>query len=413
MPIQQEGLGLYIHWPWCKKKCPYCDFNSHVAAAAPVKAYVKSLEAQMLALADQLDCKRLLTSVFFGGGTPSLMPPQVVEQLLTTAEKTFGFAKDIEITLEANPTSSEAQKFAQFAAAGVNRMSIGMQSLTLEDLTFLGRTHNVSEAKAAINAAQKAVNNVNLDLIYGLPNQNLDQWLKNLETVFSLGTQHISCYQLTLEKNTAFYADWLKGRLTPAPDHIQADFYEQTTALLLENGYEHYEVSNYAKPNYACRHNRNIWRYGSYLGIGAGAHGRIPLPTGLTATRNFKMPEVFIEKAAAPTLGIFETELLKPTIQAFEATLLGLRLKEGLPLQRLEVLGQKPWQAFIDEQALHVLVENGLLTVDLEKQNKQNNPNSSNKQPAAPSYPTLQATEKGFLLLDSVVEHLIKLPNQN
>lgn len=407
-PLTQQGLGLYIHWPWCKKKCPYCDFNSHVAAAAPVEAYVNALEKQMFSFSEQLDSKRLLTSVFFGGGTPSLMPPQVVERLLNTAEKAFGFAHDVEITLEANPTSSEAQKFAYFAAAGVNRMSIGMQSLTPADLTFLGREHNVTEAKAAIQAAQKAVNNVNLDLIYGLPNQDLDQWLKNLESVFALGTQHISCYQLTIEKNTAFYADWLKGRLKPAPDHLQADFFEQTTALLCEKGYEHYEVSNYAKPNYACRHNRNIWRYGGYLGIGAGAHGRAPFNNGLAATRNFKMPETFIEKVNTPQLGVFEEEPLTPAIQAFEATLLGLRLKEGLPLGRLHALGQKPWQTFIDETAIVTLVENGLLETTRPSTDAQSpHPLTAITIPPAP---TLTATEKGFLVLDSVVEHLIKLP---
>lgn len=391
-PVQQEGLSLYIHWPWCKKKCPYCDFNSHVAADAPVEDYLKAVEHQLVSISSQLSSKHLLTSVFFGGGTPSLMPPQGVERLLSLAEKTFGFADDIEITLEANPTSSEAQKFADFVQAGVNRFSVGMQSLTESDLTFLGREHSVSEAKHAIEAAQKACGNVNLDLIYGLPHQDLDLWLQHLDEVFALGTQHISCYQLTIEKNTGFYADWRKGLLKPAPEHIQADFYEQTTDKLTAHGYEHYEVSNYAQPGYACKHNRNIWRYGGYLGLGAGAHGRTPFQTGLCATRNYKMPQKFIDEAQGATLGIFEQEALTPKIQAFEATLLGLRLKEGLPLKRLEAVGHAPWQNFIDVGAITVLVENGLLKADLEGPN-----------------PTLYATEKGFLILDSVIEHLIKL----
>lgn len=399
-PILQQGLSLYIHWPWCKKKCPYCDFNSHVAAKAPVEDYVKAVQHQLVSLASSLNTadksKYLLTSIFFGGGTPSLMPPHVVEELLNTAQKTFGFADDIEVTLEANPTSSEAQKFKDFAHAGINRLSVGMQSLTADELTFLGREHSVGEATAAIEAAQKAVNNVNLDLIYGLPNQDLGQWLKHLETVFSLGTQHISCYQLTIEKNTAFYADWRKGRLKPADENIQADFYEHTTTLLLNKGYTHYEVSNYAKPGFECRHNRNIWRYGAYMGVGAGAHGRIAQNGGngglLTATRNYKMPETFIEHAHSSNHGIFETDPLTPQVQAFEATLLGLRLLEGLPLKRLEALGNAPWQTFIDEKAITLLVENGLLQADLTSAN-----------------PTLYPTEKGFLILDSVVEHLIKV----
>lgn len=390
-PILQEGLSLYIHWPWCKKKCPYCDFNSHVAADAPTEDYLKALKHQLVSLAAQLKSKHSLTSIFFGGGTPSLMPPKGVEQLLNTAKDMFGFAGDIEITLEANPTSSEAQKFNDFVAAGINRFSVGMQSLTESELQFLGREHSADEARKAIETAQSACGNVNLDLIYGLPNQDLDQWLSHLDEVFALGTQHISCYQLTIEKNTGFYADWRKGRLTPAPEHIQADFYEQTTAKLLEKGYEHYEVSNYAKPGYKCKHNRNIWRYGGYLGVGAGAHGRTPYATGICATRNYKMPQKFIEEAHTPKLGVFESESLTPQIQAFEATLLGLRLKEGLPLERLSHLGQAPWQNFIDEPALGVLIDNGLLRADLSNEN-----------------PTLYATEKGFLILDSVIEHLIK-----
>ena len=391
-PIQQEGLSLYIHWPWCKKKCPYCDFNSHVAADAPIEDYLNAVKHQLVSLSKQIPSKHSLTSIFFGGGTPSLMPAAGVENLLSTAEKTFGFAEDIEITLEANPTSSEAKKFNDFVSAGVNRFSVGMQSLTESELQFLGREHSVTEAMHAIEAAQTACRNVNLDLIYGLPDQDLPTWLNHLDDVFKLGTQHISCYQLTIEKNTGFYADWRKGRLKPAPEHIQADFYEQTTAKLLDKGYEHYEVSNYAKPGYECKHNRNIWRYGGYLGIGAGAHGRTPLTDGLTATRNYKMPNKFITEAHSPNLGIFEHDVLSPEIQAFEATLLGLRLKEGLPLKRLEAVGGQPWHNFIDVKAIDMLVENGFLMTDLQSDN-----------------PMLYATPAGFLILDSVIEHLIKV----
>ena len=333
-----------------------------------------------------------VSSVFFGGGTPSLMPPAYVKTLIDEARELFGFTDDVEITLEANPTSSEAEKFRAFFEAGVNRFSVGMQSPEERDLAFLGREHNASEAVNAIKSALDVTPNVSLDLIYGLPDQSLGLWAENLKKLAALGTPHISCYQLTIEKNTKFYADMNKGRLTPASDNTQADFYKATNEILTNAGFTQYEVSNYAKEGRECRHNKNIWRYGSYIGIGAGAHGRTRQRDGkLLATRNYKMPEKYIAQVKANGQGRYEADATMPDTQVTEAVLLGLRLSEGLPLKRPEVLGGKSWQHYLNSEGIDLMRVNGFLSTE-DKNNLS----------------TLQPTPQGLAMLESVLGWVIK-----
>lgn len=380
--------ALYIHWPWCRKKCPYCDFNSHVNQGAPAEDYLAALLREMETSAQTVAPGRLV-SVFFGGGTPSLMAPEYVAALVDKAHDLFGFAPDIEITLEANPTSAEAAKFQAFAAAGVNRFSIGMQSPEAADLAFLGREHSADEATDAVKDALKATPNVSLDLIYGLPNQDLDTWQANLKGLALLGTPHISCYQLTIEKNTRFYADMNKGRLTPAPDDAQATFYHETNTVLTEAGFEQYEVSNYARGGAVCHHNKHIWQYGSYIGIGAGAHGRTRQGAGtLLATRNYKMPEKYIDMVRQNGHGHYEAQPIEAEEQATEALLLGLRLAEGLPLERLEALTGNPWHTHLEKDGIALMATNGLLVPEVDT--------------------TLKATPQGLAMLEGVLGYIVK-----
>lgn len=333
-----------------------------------------------------------LSSIFFGGGTPSLMAPEYARELINKARQLFGFTDNIEITLEANPTSSEAAKFKAFNDAGINRFSVGMQSPEENDLAFLGREHSKDEALNAVKDAMAVTDNVSLDLIYGLPNQNLELWAENLKVLAGLGTPHISCYQLTIEKNTKFYADMNKGRLTPSPDHSQADFYKKTNQVLTEAGFSQYEVSNYARGSAECRHNKHIWQYGSYIGIGAGAHGRTRQKDGvLLATRNYKKPETYIQKVADAGHGRYEIEQVLPNQQVTEATLLGLRLSEGLPLSRLEELAGNAYEDYISSQGVELMETNGFLIAG-NKQRKD----------------VLQATPQGMAMLESVLGYVLK-----
>ena len=391
-----QNHALYIHWPWCKKKCPYCDFNSHVNTAAPTDAYVNALCSEMAGIA-AFATKKPLASIFFGGGTPSLMPPEVVAILVEKAEKLFGFAQDIEITLEANPTSAESDKFSAFVHAGVNRFSIGMQSPDEKDLVFLGREHNADEAFQAIKMAQQTDANVSLDVIYGLPHQDLAKWQKNLRALCALDTSHISAYQLTIEKNTKFYADMRKGLLAPATDTAQADFYHTTNQVLESTGFCQYEVSNYARNGAQCQHNTHIWRYGSYIGIGAGAHGRTRQQDGtLLATRNYKMPEKYINAVQENSHGRYEYETILPNQQASEALLLGLRLSEGLPMSRLEALNNQPWRETLSEDGIELMVTNGFLLREQSNRRSAQHP------------PLLKPTRQGLAMLEGVLSYIHK-----
>ncbi|MEP3420683.1 MAG: radical SAM family heme chaperone HemW [Erythrobacter sp.] len=323
--------ALYIHWPFCAKKCPYCDFNSHVRASVDADAWQTALIADMRAEA-QVAGGEALSSIFFGGGTPSLMPPHVVGALLEEAARLWGFANDIEITLEANPSSVEAANFAQLAEVGINRVSLGIQSLDDEVLQWLGRLHVADEAVGALNVAQKHFARVNFDLIYALPDQTSEQWEVQLARALAFGTSHMSLYQLTIEPGTRFATDVRRGEFAPLDDDASAELFELTQSMTQAAGLPAYETSNHAKIGEESRHNLTYWRYQDYVGIGPGAHGR----RGGFATVRHKKPENFLKAVHDHRHGICEQSHLPIEEQAAESLLMGLRLREGVDLHALE-----------------------------------------------------------------------------
>ncbi len=327
---EQEPLALYIHWPFCVSKCPYCDFNSHVRDSVDQAAWRAALLSD-LAHEAALTPGRKLQSIFFGGGTPSLMPPETVAALLDAAERHWGFAPDIEITLEANPSSVEAARFADIAAAGVNRVSLGLQALDDAALRFLERAHDVREGLGALAVAQSVFDRVTFDLIYARPDQSPQAWDRELTQAIALGTGHLSLYQLTIEDGTRFATDALKGSLIELDPDRAADLFEATRARTAAAGLPAYEVSNHAKPGQQSRHNLAYWRYQDYLGIGPGAHGR---RLGAATVRH-KKPENWLKRVAATGHGIQVEDPLAPRERATEALLMGLRLDEGVDLAHL------------------------------------------------------------------------------
>jgi putative oxygen-independent coproporphyrinogen III oxidase len=317
--------ALYIHWPYCLSKCPYCDFNSHVRESVEVAEWQAALVADMRHEADAAG-GAALESVFFGGGTPSLMPPALVAALLAEAERLWGFAPGIEVTLEANPSSVEAANFAALAGVGVNRVSLGLQALEDEALRFLGRQHSAREGLAALDIAQRVFERVSFDLIYARPRQTPGQWAAELERALGFGTGHLSLYQLTIEPGTRFATDVRLGAFAPLADDPAADLFAITRELTDAAGLPAYEVSNHARPGEASRHNLTYWRYHDYCGIGPGAHGR----RGGMATTRHRKPENFLEAVARNGHGLNEERALAASEQAAEALLMGLRLREGI-----------------------------------------------------------------------------------
>jgi putative oxygen-independent coproporphyrinogen III oxidase len=366
-------LALYVHWPFCVSKCPYCDFNSHVRESVDQEVWRKALLADLAYEATRTTGRRL-SSIFFGGGTPSLMPPQTVAALIEAAERHWGFASGVEITLEANPSSVESARFADLAAAGVNRVSLGLQSLDDEALRFLGRAHDVREGLAALATAQRAFGRVSFDLIYALPGQSEADWHKELGCALSFGTGHLSLYQLTIEPGTRFAALAAKGALAPPdPDHGAA-LYELTREMTEEAGLPAYEISNHARRGEESRHNLAYWRYAPYAGVGPGAHGR----RGGMATRRHRKPENFLSAVARNGHGIEEEAPVSLVEAATETVLMGLRLREGVEIARVaEVL---------DLRAVDRLAAQGLLAVEEER---------------------LRATPRGMLLLDAILADIV------
>lgn len=351
-----EPLALYVHWPFCVSKCPYCDFNSHVRAAVDEAAWRDALLAD-LAHEAGLTPGRRLTSIFFGGGTPSLMQPETVAAVLAAAERHWGFADDIEITLEANPSSVEAARFAGLAAAGINRVSLGLQSLDDQALHLLGRAHDVKEGLAALDTAQRHFDRVSFDLIYALPGQSEAAWEAELARAIGFGTGHLSLYQLTIEPGTRFATMVDKGELTPVdPDH-GATLFELTRDGSAAAGIPAYEVSNHARRGEESRHNLTYWRYGDYLGVGPGAHGR----RGGEATFRRRKPENWMDAVARNGHGIESTEPLPPEDRAAEALLMGLRLAEGIDLDHIARRSGLPVGRLIDDDAAQRLEALGLL----------------------------------------------------
>lgn len=343
--------ALYIHWPFCARKCPYCDFNSHVRERVDHDLWRNALLADMRREA-ALAGGEPLESVFFGGGTPSLMPPALVEALLQEAETLWGFAPNIEITLEGNPSSVEAANYADLASAGINRASLGLQSLEDEALRFLGRLHDANEGMAALDVAQRHFGRVSFDLIYALPGQTAEQWRAQLERGLAFGTGHLSLYQLTIEPGTRFATDVRLGNLVPLDDERAADLYELTQDITDAAGLPAYEVSNHARPGEESRHNLTYWRYRDYAGIGPGAHGR----RGGHATLRHKKPENWLEAVATSGNGLVEERPLGLREQASEALMMGLRLAEGVDLAEMSERFDIPIDELVDWKRFYFYV---------------------------------------------------------
>ncbi|MGC1270154.1 MAG: radical SAM family heme chaperone HemW [Croceibacterium sp.] len=348
--------ALYIHWPFCLKKCPYCDFNSHVRDGVDVPRWQAALLADMQVEAEVAGGEPL-TSIFFGGGTPSLMPPALVATLLEQAERLWGFTPDIEITLEANPSSVEAAKFAALADAGVNRVSLGLQALDDAALRFLGRLHDVSEGLAALDVAQRHFARTSFDLIYARPGQTAEDWDRELARALAFGTGHLSLYQLTIEANTRFATDVRQGALTPLADDPAAELFTLTRDRTAAAGLPAYEISNHARPGQESRHNLTYWRYQDYCGIGPGAHGR----RGGLATQRHRKPENWLDAVEQRGSGTQEERPLSASEQASEALLMGLRLAEGIePAALSGRFGIVP-DALIDAAKLEFYTRMGLM----------------------------------------------------
>jgi putative oxygen-independent coproporphyrinogen III oxidase len=323
------SLALYIHWPFCLAKCPYCDFNSHVRDSIPQTRFAAALRRELAWEAGRLG-PRALTSIFFGGGTPSLMDPETVAALIDDARTLFSPSDDLEVTLEANPTSVERAKLAAFREAGVNRLSLGVQALDDAALTALGRRHDAGQAIAALEHARATFPRLSFDLIYARPGQSLAAWRRELRRALALAADHLSLYQLTIEPGTAFEALHRGGGIVLPDEDLAASLYDATAEEAAGFGLRPYEISNYAVPGAESRHNLAYWRYADYAGIGPGAHGRVTLNGVLTATRRHRAPEPWAERVEALGHGSTPEEIVSPRDRAREALLMGLRLAEGI-----------------------------------------------------------------------------------
>jgi putative oxygen-independent coproporphyrinogen III oxidase len=376
---QMDPLALYIHWPFCVSKCPYCDFNSHVRDSVDQDAWKAAL-LKDLAYEASLTPGRTIGSIFFGGGTPSLMPPATVAALIEATGKHWLLADDVEITLEANPSSVEAARFADLARAGVNRSSLGLQALDNDALHFLGRAHDVDEGLAALNTAQRHFARVSFDLIYARPDQSPDAWASELNRALAFGTEHLSLYQLTIEPGTRFATLVQQGALKPIDEEAAADLFEATRTTTAARGLPAYEVSNHARPGAESRHNLTYWRYRDYVGIGPGAHGR----RSAMATVRHKKPENWLSAVARNGQGAQSETPLLGRERATEALLMGLRLCEGVDLARIRAMSGLT--DIVDHDAINSLTTHDLLTLDADR---------------------LTVTETGMLLLDSILAEIV------
>jgi putative oxygen-independent coproporphyrinogen III oxidase len=387
MTAMDEAFGVYIHWPYCAAKCPYCDFNSHVRRELSEERYLGAVLRELAHFA-ALAPKRVVSSVFFGGGTPSLMEPATAGRVLDAIAGQWTLAPDAEITLEANPSSVEAGRFADFRSAGINRVSLGVQSLNDDELRFLGRLHDAAEARAAIDIAHTHFDRVSFDLIYARPGQTPAAWRAELTDALSLAAGHLSLYQLTIEPGTAFHRLHAAGKLHVPKDDDAAILFELTQELSAAAGLPAYEISNHARPGEEARHNLLYWRYGEYAGVGPGAHGRIAMSEGGPAMSGARLatsaerdPAQWAALVAAHGHGLTGYESLSRLEEAEEMLLMGLRLNDGFSLERLERrTGYRPEAATL----LHLAGE-GLLQWE-------------------PGGGTISPTPEGRLLLNSIIE---------
>lgn len=353
----EPGFGIYLHWPFCAAKCPYCDFNSHVRHQPVdqprfVAAFLKEMERMR-----SISGPKVVTSIFMGGGTPSLMTPETVGEILNGVAKNWHVPDGIEITMEANPSSVEAERFRGYRAAGVNRVSMGVQALNDRDLKFLGRLHDVADALKAIKLAREIFPRMSFDLIYARPNQTVAEWEAELAEAISYAVDHLSLYQLTIEEGTAFYGLHKAGKLIVPDGELSADLYEATQNITAKHGMPAYEVSNHAVPGAESRHNLTYWRYGDYAGIGPGAHGRLSKGAYKLATATERNPEQWLAKVEANGHGMVDEELLGHEEQADELLLMGLRLREGIDLVRWRDLSGRD----LDPDKEDFLIQHGFI----------------------------------------------------
>ena len=338
MTSSEEAFGIYVHWPFCKAKCPYCDFNSHVRhGGVDAMSFAKALATELKWFAEKRPA-RTVSSIFFGGGTPSLMPPEAVGHVLDAIAALWSVSPQVETTLEANPTSIEAENFRGYRAAGVNRVSVGVQALKDEDLKALGRQHSAEEALAAFRLAAKIFPRVSFDMIYARPDQTAAEWRQELSRALAEQQGHMSLYQLTIEPGTAYFDLYERGRLVTPSDDRAADFYDLTQELTEKAGLQAYEVSNHAALGQESRHNLLYWRYGEYAGVGPGAHSRIADGENRRALAAERHPETWRELVATKGHGITSDTVVTPPEQASEYLLMGLRVSEGIDLDRYAAL---------------------------------------------------------------------------
>jgi oxygen-independent coproporphyrinogen-3 oxidase len=375
-------FAVYVHWPFCLSKCPYCDFNSHVRHAAIVETrYLSAFERELAATAERTP-GRTVSTIFFGGGTPSLMQPQTVQSILDAIGKHWSVAPDVEVTLEANPTSVEATRFRGYRAAGVNRVSLGVQSLDDAALKELGRLHTAQEALDAVAIARAIFDRYSFDLIYARPRQTLDSWGGELKRAIAEAAEHLSLYQLTIEPGTPFFGLHKAGKLPIPGDDLGRDLYDLTQVTCADAGLPAYEISNHARPGAECRHNLVYWRGHDYAGVGPGAHGRLIIDGRRYATETEKRPEAWLARVETNGHGLIVDEKLTPGEQADEFLLMGLRLAEGIDMGRYTALSGRA----LDPKRISFLREGG--AVETTETGR------------------LRVTQSGFPLLDAVVADL-------
>jgi putative oxygen-independent coproporphyrinogen III oxidase len=355
-----EPFGIYVHWPFCLSKCPYCDFNSHVRDQIDQDRWCRAMLREIKHTANHWD-GATVTSIFFGGGTPSLMPPKTISAVVEKVGEYWGLDQKVEITVEANPTSVESGRFAELKNAGVNRISLGVQALDNDVLSFLGRGHSVTEAIAAIEIAATHFERYSFDLIYARPGQTLLDWHQELDSALALAGSHLSLYQLTIERGTPFYGLWQQGRLTQLDENQAAEMYEFTQERLSDAGLPGYEISNHATPGSECQHNLLYWHYGNYAGVGPGAHARLKKDNQKYALERRKLPERWLQMVETEGHGTRQAEALNTNDRLVELVLMGLRTHRGIPhAQFLSEIG-KPIESCLDNEALNAFLANNLL----------------------------------------------------
>ncbi|MCZ6847186.1 MAG: radical SAM family heme chaperone HemW [Alphaproteobacteria bacterium] len=380
-----DTLAIYVHWPFCRSLCPYCDFNSHVSDHVDHARWRAALLRELEHYAE-LAGPRRVTSIFFGGGTPSLMAPDTAAAVIEAVAQHFILDEDIEITLEANPTSVESDRLVAFAGAGINRVSLGIQALDNAALAFLGRTHSAEEAITAIETAADTFERYSFDLIYARPGQSVDKWRCELEQAIERTRGHMSVYQLTIERGTPFYLAQARGDLVLPDDPVLAALFETTQEVLADAGMPAYEISNHAAPGQACRHNLAYWQYSDYAGIGPGAHGRITAAGRIHATRQHRAPEIWLHRVEDHGHATQTNEPLEPQSVVAELVLMGLRLRGGIDAANFRARAGMALDVAFDPVALRRLAEAGLIVHNSDG---------------------LRATSAGRQRLDSVVAALV------